>query len=119
MAVTNVTEVVIGATRKKLLITVTDENLAPIPITGGAVALQGTSADIPGNTLDVAGTILDGPNGVAQWTQLGGTGFITTGELGSLTQATYVCRVKFTDTVGGGLVDYGPEFSITWKKPPV
>lgn len=117
MAVTNVTEVVVGATRKQLLITVTDEDGNPVAITGGSVKLQGTSADLPGNTLDVDGTIHDGPNGVAKWASLGGTDFVTLAELGSLPEATFVCRVKFTDATS--LVDYGPEFAITWKKPPV
>lgn len=116
MAVANVTEVVVGSTRKQLLVTVVDENLQPIAITSGAVQLVGTSADLPGNNIDVAGTIFDGPNGVAKWTGLGGTAFITLAELGALPEATYICRVRFTDVAS--LVDYGPEFSITWKKPP-
>lgn len=117
MAVNNTSEVVVGATRVNLLVTIVDENNAPINITGGTVRLQGTTADIPNNTIDVAGTINDGPNGIAQWSQLGGTNFVTTAELGALSQATYTCRVKFTDS--SGLISYGPEFDLTWKKPPI
>lgn len=111
-----ISEVVVGATRVNLLVTVVDEANNPIDISGGSVRLQGTTNDIPGNTLDVAGTIHDGPNGVAKWTALGGTSFVTNGELGALSQATYTCRVKFTDT--GGLISFGPEFQLTWKKAP-
>lgn len=112
-----VTEVVIGATRKELRVTLTDADGLPLNITGGTVKLQGKSADLPSKTLDVAGTIHDGPNGVAKWTSLGGTGFVTTGDMGAVSEATFTLRVKFTDT--SSLVDYGPEFMVTWKKAPI
>lgn len=117
MATNNVSEVVVGSTRTNLLVTVVDETGAPINITGGSVRLQGTTNDIPNNTIDVAGVIHDAVNGVAKWSSIGGTSFVTTNELGALSEATYNLRVKFTDS--NALVSYGPEFQITWKKPPV
>jgi len=110
-------EVFIGSTLKELRITLVDESGNIRVITGGAVRLQGKSADLPSKTLDVAGTIYDGPNGIARWTQLGGTGFVTTGDMGGVTEATFVCQVKYTDS--GSLVDYGPTFELVWKKPIV
>jgi hypothetical protein len=112
-----VSEVVVGATLKELRITIIDEDGNPRAITGGTVRLQGKSADLPSKTLDVAGNIYDGPNGVARWTSLGGTGFVTTGDMGSVSRATFTCQVKYTDS--GGLIDFGPEFEIVWKKPIV
>jgi hypothetical protein len=112
-----VSEVVVGATRKELRVTVVDEDGNATNITGGSVKLQGTSPDLPGKTIDVAGVIHDGPSGVAKWSSFGGTGFVSLSDLDSKTEATFALRVKFTDS--GGLVDYGPEFSVTWKKPPV
>lgn len=113
-----VSEVVIGATRKELRVTLVDEDGNVIPITGAqSLKLQGKSADLPGKTLDVTGAIHDGPSGIAKWTSLGGTGFVTTGDMGALAEATFKVRVKLVDA--GGLVDWGPEFEITWKMPPV
>lgn len=109
--------VYIGATLKELRITLLDEQGSPRVITGGTVKLQGKSGDLPSKTLDVSGSIYDGPNGVARWTSLGGTGFVTTGDMGGLSAATFNCQVKFTDS--GGNIDYGPEFQLEWKKPIV
>lgn len=112
-----ISEVVIGATRKELRVTVIDEDGNPVNITGGTVRLQGTSADLPANNIDEAGLILDGPNGVARWPQIGSDTYVSLTDIGSKAEATYNLRVKFTDP--SSLVDYGPEFSITWKKPPI
>lgn len=107
-------EVVIGATRKTLDLTILDQDNNPVDISGGAVRLQGTSADVPAKTIDAVGSIHDGPNGLARWTSVGT--LVTTGDLGGLTEATWTMRVKFTDT--GSLIDFGPAFQITFAKPP-
>lgn len=111
----DVAEVVVGATRKELRVPFEDENGNPVNITGATVRLQGTSEDIA-STIDVAGVIYDGPNGIARWTQLGGTGFVTDAELGVKSEATFTLRAKLTDA--GGLVDYSPAFKVKWVKAP-
>jgi hypothetical protein len=113
----DIPEVVIGATRRELRVTFVDENKAPIPITGGSVRLQGTSEDTPPLSIDVAGTIFDGAGGVARWTGLGGTAYVTMTALNGKAGATYKLKAKFTD--GGGNVDWTPAFYIRWVPPPV
>ena len=112
----SLSEVVVGATRRKLRLTFVDENGAPVNVSGGSARLQGTSADLPSNTIDQAGTIVDGPNGVFEWSQLGGTAYVSDSDLGGLSEATYTLRVKFTDAASQ--VDFGDEFVLTWKKAP-
>jgi len=62
-----VREVRVGATRKKLIYQLKDENGAAINITGFTIRLQGKSADLPAVEIDQAGTIIDAPNGKVQW----------------------------------------------------
>jgi hypothetical protein len=119
MAVASFTDVYVGSTGKKLVIVITDENNLPRPLTTGGstqVKLQGKSADLPGKTIDVAGTITDAPNGVVTWAGIGnGSVYVSLSDLGSLPEATFDLQAKYTDS--GGLVDYGPVFQLTWKKP--
>lgn len=110
-----INEVVIGATRKTLVVSLVDDEGNPVNISGGSVRLQGSSALLPGVTIDSVGAIVDAANGVARWSQLGS--LVTTGQLGALSEAAFRLRVKLTDSAS--LVDYGPEFSLTWVKPPV
>lgn len=110
-------EVVVGATRKELRITFENETGAVVNITGGAVRLQGQSDDLPPKDLDVAGTIFDGPNGIARWVALGGTGYLVLTDLGSKAGATFSLRGKLTDAAGN--VDWTPLFQLRWVRPPV
>jgi hypothetical protein len=110
-------EVVVGATRKNILVTIVDADGNPVNITGGTVFLQGTSADLPDKTLDVQGTIHDGPNGVAKWAAAGGDNFVTAEDLGEKISALFDLRAKFVDSGAG--VDYGPLFYIRWLAPPI
>lgn len=112
-----VTEVVCGATGQDLVVPIVDEYGAPINITGGAVKLQGTSADIV-KTLDVSGAILDGANGKAVWVGIGNesTYVSQSSDLVSLPSATYTLRVKLTLA---GEVFYSPTFQVRWVRKPI
>ena len=110
-------EVVIGATRRELRLTFTDEKNVAIPITGGAVRLQGQSDTLTGLDIDVAGTIFNGAGGVARWTGLGGTSYVTLTALGNKKEAVFNLRGKFTDA--GGNADWTPYFKLKWVRPPV
>ena len=120
MVEVDVSEVVCGATRKDLIVVITDENNNPVNITGCTVRLQGKSADIA-KVLNVVGTVLDGVNGKAKWTGIGDeTTYISqTTDLasGTIPQATYTFRAQFTD--GTAKVDYSAEFQIRWVKKPI
>lgn len=108
-------QIVVGATRKDLIITIQDDTGANVNITGGTVALTGSSLDLPSKTLNVTGTITDGPNGVCKFASIGGTSFVTSGDMGAKKLATFDCRVKFTDS--GAKIDYGPSFQLQWVMP--
>ena len=111
----NITEVVVGATRKDLRVTVVDEFGNPVDITAGFVRLEATSEDLPTVEIDEAGTLYDPANGVAQWAEIGT--FVTDADMGSKLEATYVCRVKYTDAAGK--FDWGPKFSLTYVQAPL
>src|SRR6267142_5740384 len=64
-------EVVIGATRKDLVVYVQDQNGAPINVAGGSFLLMGTSPDLPNKQVSQAGVITDGPNGKVTWAGIG------------------------------------------------
>lgn len=114
MASAAIPEVVVGATRKEIRVTIIDEYNLPIDISGGSVKLQGTSLDVA-KEIDIAGAIHDGPNGVAKWTSAGT--ILVIGDLESKPEATFKLRVQFTDAATK--IDYGPEFSIQWVEAPV
>ncbi len=107
-------EVIVGASRKALVLEAVDEFGAPINVSGGAFRLQGASPDIV-TTIDQAGTLTDPQAGVVTWTGIGG--YVTTGNMGAKTEATFNCRIKWTD--GGSLVDYSPEFQLVYRLPPI
>ena len=108
------TEAVVETTRKTLKVVMLDEDDNPLTITGGAVRLRGASPDLPGVTLDVAGTIVDGPNGLCGWAQVGS--LVTSANLAGKPSAAFNLRVFLTL---GGLTDYGPLFQFTWFAPPI
>lgn len=112
-----VEEVVVGATKRELIVTIVDENNVPVNLTGGSVRLQGKSSDLPGINIDQPGVLSDPANGVAKWAQLGT--FITSGQLTTavIDEATYKLRIKFTDAAAK--FDYGDFFQIKWSQTPV
>lgn len=108
-------EIVIGSTLKEILRQIVDHDGSPIDISGGEVRLQGVSDDIA-KTFDVVGAIYDGPQGLALWQEVGGSGFVEASDLGEKSEALYRLRTKFTDVAGK--VDFGPEFFYRWVAPP-
>ena len=108
-------QVVVGSTRKDLIIALQDDLGAVINITSGTVTLQGSSPDLPATTINQAGSITDGPNGLCKWTGIGA--YITAGNLGTKPSATYNLRVKYTDAASK--LDYTSAFQITWLPTPV
>ena len=114
-------EVVVGATKVSLVLTIEDENGVAVDLSGvgSTVKLQGHSGELPDDDLDVAGTLTDAVHGVATWTQLGGSAYVALSDLTTegIESATYRCRVKYTDA--GGLIGYGPAFDLTWVVPPI
>lgn len=107
--------VVVGATRKDLYVTLVDELGTAINIAGSTIRLQGKSLDLPSIPLDVAGAISDAPGGVAKWTGIGS--YVTHGNLAGAPQAKYTFRVKLTDAATK--IDFTPEFDIIWHDQPV
>jgi hypothetical protein len=86
----------------------------PINLTGGAVRLQGQSADLPDVDVDAAGTIVDGLNGLGRW-QIGSV--LSPADLAGKPSATFNLRAKFTDVYGAS--DWTSEFQIKWVAPPI
>lgn len=110
-----VAEVVVGATKKKLVGVVLDENGNAVNITGSTIKLQGRSATLTAITIDAACTITDASNGVYEVVL--GT-LVATGDLAtaSLAEAVFRLRVKQTDS--GGKIDYSEAFDIKWTQLP-
>lgn len=116
-----VDQVVVGATRKRLVLTIVDENDVPIDLTGATQPprLQGKCAELPAIPLDVVGSLTDAANGVATWTALGS--LVSAANLASvdpdLLSALFNLRVKFWDSAG--LIDWTDEFQIAWIDDPL
>lgn len=115
---------VIGSTRKILVVTIEDESGVVVDLRGGSAKLQGHSGDLPAADLDVEGTLsgsgADLQNGIVVWPRLGDPSiFVDDADLtaAGITSALYRCRIQYTDA--GTLVDYGPEFDLVWVMPPV
>lgn len=113
-------EIVIGATKRTLVVTLEDEsgNAIDLGATGSA-RLQGHSGELTSEDLDEAMGVTDSASGVVTLASLGSIGHVTEAKLltAAITSATYRCRVKYTDS--GGLIDYGPAFDLTWVLPPI
>lgn len=110
----DVDTVVIGETGVHFFYTFEDDD-GPIDITGAqALRFQAISGAIA-KELDVAGTVVDGPQGQAKWTALGGTDFLVGADLGELTEALFTCETKLIDAAGK--VRFGkPRFPMLWMK---
>lgn len=107
-------EVVVGATKKPLDVTIVDDKDDPLPLTGGSARLQGSSNDI-GTTIDQALTLTDPAQGRVGYVGLGA--LITTQNMNGKKQALFDCRIKYTDAAG--LIDWTPVFQLLYKTPPV
>lgn len=112
-----VERIVIGSTRKRLRVPLTDENGAPISIAGGSAKLQGTSADLPSLEIDQSGTIYDAASGIFEWDHLGSDDYVSLTDIGTKSEATVDLRVKYTDAATD--VDYTDVFQLIWEKPPI
>lgn len=107
-------EVVVESTMRDLVVSLVDNNNAPINLTGGSARLQGKSAQIV-TTVDVAGALTDPAQGGVTFTGIGA--LITAANLGSNERATFKLRVKYTDASAEW--DYSDPFNIDWLAKPV
>lgn len=113
-------EIVIGATKRSLVVTLEDENGNAIDLGAtGSARLQGHSGELDDEDLDESMTVTDSASGQVTLASLGSIGHVTESKLvtANITSATYRCRIKYTDS--GGLIDYGPAFDLTWVLPPI
>lgn len=113
-------EIVIGATKRTLVVLLEDEHgeLINLGATGSA-KLQGHSGELEEEDLDEEMDVTDGPNGEVTLTQLGALDQVTEAKLitANVTSATFTCRIKYTDS--NGLIDWGTAFDLTWVLPPI
>jgi hypothetical protein len=111
-------EIVIGATKRSLVVTLEDEdgNAIDLGATGSA-KLQGHSGELPDDDLDEAMTVTNAGSGEVTLLSLGT--LVAEADLVdvTITSATYRCRVKYTDSAG--LIDWGTAFDLTWVLPPI
>lgn len=110
-------QVVVGATKRDLVVTILDESGNVVDLTGGSARLQGRSSTLPENEIDVAGVLTDPAQGVVTFAGIGT--YVTTEELATLhaEKATFRLRVKFTDA--SAEFDYGDLFEIEWWQDPL
>jgi len=109
-------EVVVGASRKDLVVTLVDATTGvPINLSGGSAKMQGKCPDLPSFPFDVVMTLTDPANGKVTYAGLGS--LLTHANLGGLKSGTYTLRVRFTDA--SAKVDFGPEFELVFKDNPL
>lgn len=111
-------EVVVGATRRDLVVILVDAvSGVPINLTGGSAKLQGKSPDLPAVPFDAAMTLTDAANGKVTLAGLGS--LVTHANLAavSMKSATYALRVRFVDA--SSKVDFGTEFEVVYKDNPL
>lgn len=111
------TELVVGSTRRDLIVTLTDENGAALNLVGAQeVRLQGSSLELPSKTINsLMSFVGNGSDGKVKMAQVGN--LVTHSDLSTATRATFTFRVRFVDSAG--LVDYSPTFELTYVHPPV
>jgi len=110
-------EVVVGATRRDLLVVLLDAFTGdPIDMTGGTAVLEGKSPDLPAVAINGNMTVQSGPAGEVRYSGLGG--LVTHAQLvaANIKSALYRCRVRYTV---GGKTDWGPEFELEFKDTPL
>jgi hypothetical protein len=117
--VATITELVVGSTRKPIIITLVDENDVPINLTGATAnpRLQGQSNEVALVDLDVVGAISDPAQGVVTFAEAGT--FVTSANLtgAGTRRGVWTLRVKFWDAAGK--FDFGPEFMVAWNQDPL
>jgi hypothetical protein len=111
------TEIVVGSTRRDLVVTLTDEDGVPINLSGAqSLRLQGISTELPSKIIDVVMALVSsGTDGKVKKTSIGS--LISHSDLGSLSQAVFSFRVYFKDS--SGLIDYSPLFELLFVHPPI
>jgi hypothetical protein len=111
-------EVVVGSTRRDVIVVLTDATTGlPINLTGGSAKIQGKSPDLAAVTIDAVMTLTDPQNGKVKYAGIGG--LVTQANLNTagITSATYSLRVRFVDATA--LVDYSPQFEIIFRSNPL
>lgn len=109
--------VVVGATRRDLLVKIRNFDGTVPDVTGWTCRLQATSTDLPGVTIDQAGAVFGTVTlGQLKWTGIGA--YVTTGNMAGKASAAFVCEIKVTDAVAK--IDYStPRFTLTYVLPVV
>ena len=111
-------EVVVGATRRDLVISLVDAQTgAPIVLTGGSAKVQGKSSDLAAVTIDAVMTLTDPANGKVTYSGLGGLVSQANLNTAGILSATYPLRVRYVDAAAK--VDYSPQFEIIFKSNPL
>jgi len=100
--------------RRRLRLTLVDEDGAALDITGASVSLQGVSADLE-KQIDVDGVVTDGPAGECEWDALGN--LLDEADLSSRDSVDYSLYVRIEDAAGK--VDYGSALAATFTKAPL
>jgi hypothetical protein len=111
-------EVVVGATRKDLVVVLIDATTGqPIVLTGGSAKLQGRSPDLVAVNIDAVMTLSNPAVGQVTMPSLGS--LVTHANLAaaSIQSAVYKLRVRFVDA--SAKVDFGPEFELVFKDNPL
>lgn len=110
-------QVVVGATKRDLVVVILDEDGDPVNLTGGAARLQGRSSVLTEKVLDVAGILSDPAQGRVTFPGIGA--YVTSEDLAALhaEKAPFRLRVKFTDVAGE--FDYGDLVEIEWWQDPL
>lgn len=116
---TSLDTIYVGATRKAIRITIPDKNNnnVPLNLTGGAVVLKATCETLPGINLSNTGTLLDAPNGVVQWLEVGkdGSPWISTADMAGRMRVQVKLWTQYTDV--NSKVDFGTPFYLDWAMP--
>lgn len=94
----NTYNVVVGASRKQLIVPIVDAQGAPIALSGATARLKGWSLDLPGYSIDLVGVVTDGPGGLVTFSSIGN--LVTTDILGAKWEATFTCTVEWQDVDG-------------------
>ena len=109
--------VVVGATRKDLVVTITDANGNPVNLTGGSATLQGRSRDVTAVTINSACTLTDAAAGIVTKADLGSLVSQANLTSAAVKLATFKLRIKYVDNAAK--VDFTDEFELIWAQDPL